>query len=65
MRCIVEYSSPKSSWKVVSSLFRANGKPKKLGLGILLIPSGPPVNSYQLRSINLIISPKPRVTIAR
>ena len=41
------------------------GRPKKDGLGIPVIPSGPLVTSYQLIKIILIISPNPKVTIAR
>ena len=41
------------------------GNPKKDGRGIPVIPSGPLVTSYQLIKIILIISPNPKVTIAR
>ncbi|MNI66305.1 hypothetical protein D3C73_1218610 [compost metagenome] len=60
--------SPKKSWNVVppSVLARRDiSKPNTVGLGIPEMPSGPPVSVFRLMSSRRIISPKPKVTIAR
>ena len=58
---------PSNWWNAVcpSGGERSNGKPKKLGRGMLAKPFGPPVTSYQLSRTMRMISPKPSVTIAR
>ena len=48
-----------------SAGLRSNGRPKKEGRGMPEMPFGPPVTSYQFSSTMRMISPKPRVTIAR
>lgn len=68
MRCSEEYSRPNSSWNggrpseprrdIVAS-------PKKSGRGMPEMPSGPLVTSYQLISTMRMISPNPRVTMAK
>ena len=44
---------------------RSNSQPKKVGFGMLLMPFGPPVKSYQFKSTTRMISPKASVTMAR
>ena len=63
----MEYSRLKKVWKLASpsSGDLLKGNPKNDGLGIPVIPSGPLVTSYQLINTILIISPKPKVTIAK
>ena len=39
--------------------------PKKLGRGMPEMPLGPPVNWYQFTRMMRMISPKPRVTMAK
>ncbi|MCY1177813.1 hypothetical protein D9M71_677650 [compost metagenome] len=68
MTLLIElYCSPKNSWKVCmpSAARRSKVRPKNSGLGMLLMPLGPPVQSVRLRRNRRMISPKPRVTIAR
>ncbi|MNV84152.1 hypothetical protein D3C71_1780090 [compost metagenome] len=68
MTLLIElYGSPKYSWKVCmpSAARRSKVRPKSSGLGMLLMPLGPPVQSVRLRRNRRMISPKPRVTIAR
>ena len=43
----------------------SNGRPKKDGRGMPLMPFGPPVNDCQLSRMMRMISPKPSVTMAR
>ncbi len=61
-------SSPKNWWKVVPSStlgLRAISRPNTEGLGMLEMPSGPPVKPVRLTSSRRMISPKPSVTMAR
>ena len=46
-------------------LERDSGMPNKDGLEIWAIPLGPNENSFQFSSIRRMISPKPKVTMAR
>ncbi|MNG31860.1 hypothetical protein D3C84_1177430 [compost metagenome] len=57
---------PKNSWKGMppSLALLPNSRPKKVGNGAAM-PFGPPVRDSQLLRIRRMISPKPRVTIAR
>ncbi|MCY1176204.1 hypothetical protein D3C76_1843140 [compost metagenome] len=57
---------PKNSWNGTPPSFALfpNSMPKKVGNGAAM-PFGPPVRVSQLLRINRMISPKPRVTIAR
>ncbi|MNO08005.1 hypothetical protein D3C76_1837750 [compost metagenome] len=57
---------PKNSWNGTppSLARRPNSRPKKVGDGAGM-PFGPPVKDSQLLRIRRMISPKPRVTIAR
>ncbi|MCY1250416.1 hypothetical protein D9M72_640570 [compost metagenome] len=68
MTLLIElYSRPKYSWKVCrpSAALRSKVRPKNVGFSMLLMPLGPPVMSVRLRRNRRMISPKPRVTIAR
>ncbi|MDT4878048.1 hypothetical protein FQZ97_1136170 [compost metagenome] len=60
------YSMPKNSWNGTPPSFalRPNSRPMKVGAGTDM-PFGPPVKESQLLRIRRMISPKPRVTIAR
>ncbi|MNJ00242.1 hypothetical protein D3C73_1595230 [compost metagenome] len=61
-------SRPKNWWKVVPPSvvgLRVSSRPKTVGLGMLEMPSGPPVKLVRLTSNRRMISPKPRVTMAR
>ncbi|MDT4890952.1 hypothetical protein FQZ97_1279820 [compost metagenome] len=57
---------PKNSWKGTppSLARRPNSRPRKVGAGTDM-PLGPPVKLSQLLRIRRMISPKPRVTMAR
>jgi len=61
-------SIPKNWWKVVPPSTvgeRVISRPSTDGLGMLEMPSGPPVQSVRLTSSSRMISPKPSVTMAR
>ena len=66
--CTVSNSRPSHWWKVVAPstlASRAISRPNTVGLGMLEMPSGPPVQSVRLISSRRMISPKPSVTMAR